>query len=161
MSYCATSTGHDSKQMARSSGHMEISTAGAVEVIHLEVYVHMSVEIIHLQVKTSSLQNILMNRLHTFSTIETYLNCPTHHLTAQGFPSYFCLRFQVDRPPRRRGSSGEWRHDRLSRLRFVSFFLLGSPSKKRNIGICDVLGGVGIGQDDVLLIRSFQGRDLC
>lgn len=36
---------------------MEISTAGAVEVIYLELYVHMSVEIIH-QVKTSILQNI-------------------------------------------------------------------------------------------------------
>lgn len=46
----------------------------------------------------------------------------------------------MDRPPRRRGSSGEWRHDRLSRRRFF----IGIPFKKRNIGICDVLGGVGI-----------------
>ena len=66
----------------------------------------------------------------------------------------------MDRPPRRRGSSGEWRHDRLSRRR-----LLGSPSKK-GISVYVMFLVVLVFwprrcQDDVLLIRSFQGRDLC
>lgn len=31
------------------------------------------------------------------------------------------MKFQVDRPPRRRGSSGEWRHDRLSREEICAY----------------------------------------
>ena len=36
-----------------------------------------------------------------------------HRFQGLGVPS--CVRCQAQRPPRRRGSSGEWRHDRLSR----------------------------------------------
>ena len=63
----------------------------------------------------------LMNRINTYSSFFNYTrNISTVQFMisrSQGprFPIFDFCRFQVDRPPRRRGSSGEWRHDRLSR----------------------------------------------